>query len=105
MMWKTLCAFGLTLVTLAGGAQAQEDPWQHRWFWGAQAGLMRFQTCSTTACTWQEALTVGGHWLVTSSRSGLYVAYDHVFFTGNTSALVVDASGSRTSAGASVSTS
>ena len=93
MMRKTAFTFGLLLITLVGASQAQQDAWQHRWFWGGQAGLLRFQTCTVAAgCTWQEALTVGGHWLVTTNHSALYAAYDHVFFTDNTNADVVDAS-------------
>ncbi len=91
MMRKTVCTFALALVTLAGVGQAQEDAWQHRWFWGAQGGLMRFKTCCTTN-DWQDAITVGGHWLITSSHSALYAAFDHVIFKDNTSAAILDAS-------------
>jgi len=90
MMRKTACALGLALVTLAGSATAQEDAWQHRWFWGAQGGLMRFQT--PTASGWQDALTVGGHWLITSTHSALYAAFDHVIFEDSTNSAVIDAS-------------
>ena len=88
MMRKTACALALVLVTLAGSAAAQEDAWQNRWFWGAQGGLMRFQT--PTASGWQEAITVGGHWLITSSHSALYAAFDHVIFKDGTSSAVID---------------
>src|SRR3970040_3114016 len=88
MMRKTACALGLALVTLASSAAAQEDAWQHRWFWGAQGGLMRFQT--PTASGWQDALTVGGHWLITSTHSALYAAFDHVIFKDGTSSAVID---------------
>ncbi|MBI2073952.1 MAG: hypothetical protein HYT81_13135 [Gemmatimonadetes bacterium] len=90
MMRKTVCALALALITLAGSAAAQEDAWQHRWFWGAQAGIMRFQT--PTASGWQDAITAGGHWLITSTHSALYAAFDHVIFKDNTSSAVVDAS-------------
>lgn len=91
MMRKTVCAFGLALVTLASVGQAQEDAWQHRWFWGAQGGLMQFKTCCTST-GWQDAITVGGHWLITSTHSALYAAFDHVIFEDNTSAAIVDPS-------------
>lgn len=90
MMRKTACALALVLVMLAGSAAAQEDAWQHRWFWGAQGGLMRFQT--PTASEWQDAITVGGHWLITSTHSALYAAFDHVIFKDSTSSAVVDPS-------------
>lgn len=96
MMRKTACALALVLVMLAGSAAAQEDAWQHRWFWGAQGGLMRFQTtpATTTTIAWQDAITVGGHWLITSTHSALYAAFDHVIFDDNTSSAVPDASSS-----------
>lgn len=82
MMRKTACALAFALVTVAGSAAAQEDAWQHRWFWGAQGGIMQFKTVSTTTPTsgWQNAITVGGHWLITSTHSALYAAFDHVIF-------------------------
>lgn len=91
MMRKTACALALVLVMLAGSAAAQEDAWQHRWFWGAQAGIMQFKTCCTTS-GWQDAITVGGHWLITSTHSALYAAFDHVIFKDSTSAAIFDAS-------------
>lgn len=90
MMRKTACALALVLVMLAGSAAAQEDAWQHRWFWGAQGGLMQFQT--PTASGWQDAITVGGHWLITSTHSALYAAFDHVIFKDSTKSAVIDAS-------------
>ena len=82
MMRKTVCTFALVLVTLASSAAAQDDDWRHRWFWGAQGGIMQFKTASVTTPTsgWQNAITVGGHWLITSTHSALYAAFDHVIF-------------------------
>jgi hypothetical protein len=41
---------------------------------------------------WQNAYTVGGHWLITGSRSALYVAFDQVLFNDSTNSSVVDQS-------------
>jgi len=90
MIRKTGYTLALAMVTLAASGAAQEDPWQHRWFWGAQGGLMRFQTPS--AAGWQEAFSVGGHWLITSTHSALYAAFDHVIFKDSTTSLLADAS-------------
>lgn len=91
MIRKTVCTVGLALATLAGAGQAQEDAWQHRWFWGAQAGIMRFKTCCATT-RWQDAITAGGHWLITSTHSALYAAFDQVIFKDATTAAIVDPS-------------
>jgi hypothetical protein len=82
MMRKTVCTFALVLVALTGSAAAQEDAFQHRWFWGAQGGIMQFKTVSSVTPTsgWQNAITFGGHWLITSTHSALYAAFDHVIF-------------------------
>lgn len=90
MMRKTACALALAWVTFASSAAAQANSWQHKWFWGAQGGLMRFQT--PTATGWQEAWTVGGHWLITGSRSALYAAFDQVIFQDSATSAIVDPS-------------
>jgi hypothetical protein len=97
MMRKTVSTFALALVTLAGSAAAQEDDWQHRWFWGAQAGIMQFKTASIATPTsgWQNAITVGGHWLITSTHSALYAAFDHVIFDTTFAAVQEGQSGFR----------
>ncbi len=95
MMRKTACVLALASVMLAGSAAAQANSWQHKWYWGAQGGLMRFQTpppAGTTSANWQEAITVGGHWLITGARSALYVAFDQVLFKDSTSSAIVDPS-------------
>lgn len=90
MMRKTACVLALSSVVLSGSAAAQANAWQHKWFWGAQGGLMRFET--PTAAGWKNAVTVGGHWLITGTRSGLYVAFDQVLFSDSTSSAIVDQS-------------
>ncbi len=90
MMRKTACVLALASVMLTGVAAAQANSWQHKWFWGAQGGLMRFET--PTAAGWQDAPTVGGHWLITGGRSALYVAFDQVLFNDSTSSLIDDPS-------------
>ncbi len=90
MMRKTACVLALASMMLTGSAAAQANSWQHKWFWGAQGGLMRFET--PTAAGWQDAITVGGHWLITGSRSALYVAFDQVLFKDSTSSAIVDQS-------------
>jgi hypothetical protein len=90
MIGKVSCGILLALAAVQGPALAQAEAWQHRWYWGAQGGLVRFQT--PTAAGWQSALAVGGHWLITGSRSALYVSYDHMIFKDSTTSAVSDPS-------------
>ncbi len=90
MRGKVACGLVLALVGVENSAWAQAEAWQHKWYWGAQGGLMRFQT--PTSANWQSAVAVGGHWLITGSRSALYVSYDQVIFKDSTTSAVTDAS-------------
>ena len=48
------------------------------WFWGAKAGVASFSTSQVSNAT---APLVGGEWLITRSRFGLYISGDQTFFT------------------------
>lgn len=91
-MSKPLTALVLAAV-LTTPLAAQGEAWRNKWYWGAQGGLIRYQTPLSTS--WREAATVGGHWLITAARSALYVAYDQILFdfpnTADTTA-IADAS-------------
>ena len=88
MMRRTLCALILAGSLLTSSALAQADAWQHKWYWGAQAGYLEFKT--PTSNTWQQAFTTGGHWFITGRRSALFVAYDQVFFKDATTSAIID---------------
>jgi hypothetical protein len=64
----------LTLVTVPAGAQ--DDSFQHKWFWGAHGGAA-FQSTSRGDVT---AVTLGGHWLITGTRSALLLSYDQELY-------------------------
>lgn len=86
---RRLSGISLTVALLALGtaaqASAQQEPWQDRWFWGAQGGIFLFSTPTTD---WTEAYTAGGHWYITKRNTALYFAFDELFFpTGTTSAV------------------
>jgi hypothetical protein len=51
------------------------------WFWGAKAGIASFSTSQVKNAT---APLVGGEWLITRSRFGLYLAGDQSFFSETT---------------------
>lgn len=94
MIRKTASILVLASAVLAGSASAQANSWQHKWFWGAQGGIMRFRTVDLSGLEtgWQDAYTVGGHWLITGTRSAFYAAFDEVLFKDTTNSTIVDPS-------------
>jgi len=48
---------------LTTSAAAQDDEWQNKWYWGAQAGTYFF---STPTLSNEMAFEMGGHWLITA---------------------------------------
>ena len=77
------------LVPAVASAQADRD-FRDSWFWGAKAGVASFSTMTTQN---KIAPLVGGEWLITRSRFGLYMAYDHSFF--DATAGIADFSGNQ----------
>jgi hypothetical protein len=71
--WMLACA---ALVPAVASAQADRD-FRDSWFWGAKAGVASFSTLTTRN---KIAPLVGGEWVITRSRFGLYLAYDHSIF-------------------------
>lgn len=65
---------GVALVTVP--AAGQDDPFQRKWFWGAQAGVALQSTTRGNV----TAFTAGGNWLITGTRSALLLSYDQEFF-------------------------
>jgi len=63
-------------------AAAQDDEWQNKWYWGAQAGAYFF---STPTLSNEMAYEVGGHWLITAERIGLHMGLSQLFFDNATS--------------------
>ena len=82
--WMLACA---ALVPAVASAQADRD-FRNSWFWGAKAGVASFSTMTTQN---KMAPLVGGEWLITRSRFGLNLAYDHSFF--DATAGIADVSG------------
>ena len=67
---------------LTTSAAAQDDEWQNKWYWGAQAGAYFF---STPTLDNEMAFEVGGHWLITAERVGLHMGLSQLFFDDATS--------------------
>lgn len=52
------------------------------WFWGAKGGITQFDAIDTQTGKFKtvNATTVGGEWLITRSRGGLYLSVEQAFF-------------------------
>jgi hypothetical protein len=67
-----------------------------QWYWGAQGGFL-FSKTNTQPLTYDPM--VGGHWLITSRRTALYVAYEQAFFLTDAQAVIFDPASSNSSVG------
>lgn len=67
-----------------------------QWYWGAQGGFLLSKT-NTQPLTYDPM--VGGHWLITSRRTALYVAYEQAFFLSDARAVIFDPASQNSSAG------
>ena len=68
------------------------------WYWGAQGGAFVSKT-NTQPLVYDPI--VGGHWLITSRRTALYVAYEQAFFLTDANAVIFDPNSSNSSVGPS----
>src|SRR2546428_622164 len=67
------------------------------WYWGAQGG---FFVSKTNTQPYVYDPIAGGHWLITSRRTALYVAYEQAFFLSDANAVIFDPNSSGCSVGA-----
>jgi hypothetical protein len=70
-------ACAVAMLPAATAAQSVRG-FNDSWFWGAKAGIASFSTSQVKNAT---APLVGGEWLITRTRFGLYLAGDQSFFT------------------------
>ncbi len=57
--------------------EQRSSDWQHKWYWGGQAGIFIFRT---NFDSYAFEPTFGGHWLITGKRTALYASYEQSFF-------------------------
>ena len=67
-----------------------------QWYWGAQGG---FFLSKTNVEPYAYDPIVGGHWLITSRRTALYVAYEQALFLSDAHAVIYDPGSSASSVG------
>lgn len=90
---------GLTYITGAprrGGYSPRTTARNNQWYWGAQGGLMIYKTNIQTATA---EPVIGGHWLITSRRTALYVAVEQSYFLTDAQAVIVDPNSTGSSVG------
>jgi len=58
-----------------------------QWYWGAQGGFFLSKT-NTQPYVYDPI--IGGHWLITSRRTALYVAYEQALFLTDAQAVIFD---------------
>ncbi len=75
------------LAVTAATSLAQERTWHDRWYWGAQGGVLLFDTPTQS---WDWATVVGGHWFITKRTVGLYIGFDQVIFKDATTSAVAN---------------
>lgn len=77
-------------------AQGRGFNTQFQWYWGAQGGAFLSKT-NTQPLVYDPI--VGGHWLISSRRTALYVAYEQAFFLTDANAAIFDNNSSGCSLG------
>jgi hypothetical protein len=90
-------------IVAAGGTLPPEQPapsnkkfvrsgvgWQRQWFWGAQAGVLGF---NTDVDGFSAEPTFGGHWLITANKTAMYVGYEQSFFLSDRHATITHPDG------------
>ena len=76
---RTLVAAAALIAAMPRIGTAQlGSSFKDAWFWGGKAGLMDFNSATTTH---QQAPLAGIEWLITRTHGGLYVSYSEAFFT------------------------
>lgn len=77
MLGRTISVLGLASLALAPSLAAQVTGFEpFKWYFGAQTGVMIFETPTQTK---GGAILAGGHFLVTAKRTGLLITVEEAF--------------------------
>ena len=73
----------VALVVLDASVAAAQSTRQFRdsWFWGVKGGALHYQVQSNPSAL---SPMVGADWLITRKQGGLYLSFDHSFFSKDT---------------------
>ena len=79
----------VALVALDASAAAAQSTrhFTDSWFWGAKVGGLVYQVQSSQSASNPSgrsySLLAGGDWLITRKKGGLYLSFDHSFFSND----------------------
>ncbi len=73
--------------------EQRSSDWQHKWYWGGQAGILVFRT---NFDSYSFEPTFGGHWLITGKRTALYASFEQSFFLSARHVTFIEPSGAVT---------
>ncbi len=73
--------------------EQRSSDWQHKWYWGAEAGILVFRT---NFDSYSFEPTFGGHWLITGKRTALYASFEQSLFISPRHVTIVEPSGAVT---------
>jgi hypothetical protein len=85
-----LLAVVLTALASAPASAQEDESWKHQWYWGAQGGYYLFQSPTIGPNNYHRAYSVGGNWLITADRFGLYASVDQITFEDGVTSAVSD---------------
>jgi hypothetical protein len=71
--------------------EQRSSDWQHKWYWGGQAGIMVFRT---NFDSYSFEPTFGGHWLITGKRTALYASFEQSLFISPRHVTIIEPNGS-----------
>ncbi len=70
--------------------EQRSSDWQHKWYWGGQAGILVFRT---NFDSYSFEPTFGGHWLITGKRTALYASFEQSFFISPRHVTIIEPDG------------
>ena len=80
---RSLTVAALLLLNVGyAGAQASRG-FKDSWFWGLKSGLLSYQVVDNSVSKNPFALMAGADWMITRSSGGLYLSFDHSFFSAD----------------------
>jgi hypothetical protein len=89
MKWlnRAYVAVALTLALVQPATAQRAHDRSFQWYWGGQGGAFFYQTAVQP---YYFDPLVGGHWLITARKTGLYVAYEQAVFLTEATAAIGD---------------
>src|SRR2546430_9821528 len=71
--------------------EQRSSDWQHKWYWGGQAGIMGFRT---NVASYSFEPQFGGHLVVSGKRTALYASFEQSLFLSPRHVTIIQPDGS-----------